>query len=266
LPGRHVADGIAWTTQSSSITIPSGKTLWGNRTVWIEGATWYMLQEAGPTPWEIYLYTSSDGLTWTIANGGAPLTTLQVHAGGAYGGPAFSSNNDVASQRPRSARPTTSGTTRPGSGAHVPTNIYHATSTDRITWTQTSPAPVLTHTGSGLEVDQVADPTLVVSGTTAYLFYDGVINAHFCHISARHGCSQRLITDRMRKRIESSFGKTLERGPPRALRRPGHDAQPRSAWKSRSCRSFDAGRSVLRWMERLDIERRFPGARAEAVA
>lgn len=167
------SDGIAWTTQSSSITIPSGKTLWGNRTVWIEGGTWYMLQEAGPTRWEIFLYTSSDGLTWNIGNGGSPLTTFQQHASGMYGGP-------TVAQVP-------GGTQSPTYGGiyHVwyhaaavsgnnPTNIYHATSSDKITWT---PNSVLTHTGSGDEADQIADPSVIVVGLTAYLFYDAVINA-----------------------------------------------------------------------------------------
>lgn len=167
-------DGIAWTTQSSSIAIGSGKTLWGNRTVWIESGTWYMLQESGPTPWEIYLYTSSDGLTWSIANSGAPLTTLQVATGGMYGGPGLATDSTGANT------PTFSGTyhawyhAAPAAGNN-PTNIYHATSSDRITWTRTG--AVLTHTGSGDEADQIADPSIVVVNGTAYLFYDAVINA-----------------------------------------------------------------------------------------
>lgn len=167
-------DGIAWTDQSSSITIGAGKTLWGNRTVWIEGSTWYMLQEAGPTRWEIFLYTSSDGLTWSIGNGGSPLTTLQQHASGMYGGPTMAQLPGVVQT------PTFDGEyhvwyhAAPAAGNN-PTNIYHATSTDKITWT--TGAAVLTHTGSGDEADQIADPSVIVVGTTAYLFYDAVINA-----------------------------------------------------------------------------------------
>lgn len=168
------SDGLAWTTQASSITLPSGKTLWGNNSVWIEGGTWYRLQEAGPSTWEVYLYTSSDGLAWSIANSGNPLTTLQVAAGGMYGGPSFAMLDGSAS-------PTFSGTyhlwyhAAPASGNN-PTDIYHATSSDRITWTQTSPNP-LTHTGTGDEADQIADPNVVVHAGTAYLFYDTTINA-----------------------------------------------------------------------------------------
>lgn len=160
------ADGIAWTTQSSSMSFPVGATLWGNRAVWIEDSTWYMLQEAGligGTYWAIYLYTSSDGLTWTIANGGAQLSTLQVFAGGMYGGPNLWRDGATYHLWYHAA---------PGAG-NTPTNLYHATSTDRINWTQTSPAPVLTFDGSSLEADQVADPSIIVTVGTAYLFYDG---------------------------------------------------------------------------------------------
>lgn len=163
------SDGIAWTTQASSATLPAGTTYWGNRSVWIEGATWYMIQEAGlvsGTYWAIYLYTSSDGLTWTITNGGAQLSSLQASAGGAYGGSYLIREGATYHLWYHAV----------ASAGNVPTNIYHATSTDRINWTQTSPNPVLTHTGSGFEIDQVADPSLAVAGSTAYLFYSAVDN------------------------------------------------------------------------------------------
>ena len=163
-------DGIAWTTQASSLTLPSGKTLWGNCTVWIEGSTWYRLQEAGPTPWEVYLFSSPDGLAWTVANSGSPLTTLQVAAGGMYGGATFATNSSGILTPKFGSLYHVWYHASPVSG-NLPTNIYHATSPDKITWTQTG--AVLTHSGSGFEVDQVADPSVIVVGGTAYLFYDG---------------------------------------------------------------------------------------------
>lgn len=166
-------DGIAWTTQASSISLPSGKTLWGNRAVWLEGATWYMLQEVGPTAWEIYLYTSSDGLTWSIQNSGNPLTTLQVAGSGMYGGPTFAQQAGFYITK-RAGVYETWYHAAPGAG-NTPTNIYRATSSDRITWTQTG--VVLTYLGSGDEVDQVGDPAVIVVANTAYLFYDGIDNA-----------------------------------------------------------------------------------------
>jgi sucrose-6-phosphate hydrolase SacC (GH32 family) len=174
IPRVNVAtstDGIAWTTQVSSITLPAGKTLWGNRAVWIEGETWKMLQEAG-TSWAIYLYTSADGLTWSIGNGGAALSTLQVAGGDNYGGPTIALVNGVH-------QPTFASTYRIWyhDGAGASTNIYTATSSDLITWTiGNGGSPVLTHTGAGFEIDQVADPSVVVVNGTAYLYYTGVDN------------------------------------------------------------------------------------------
>lgn len=169
------SDGIAWTTQAATITLPGGTNLWGNVVVWKEGATWQMLHEAAPTAssWRIYRYTSANGLSWSIANGGAAYGSLQVAANGAYGGPKFANIAGIVT-------PKFGGTyhlwyhAAPGAG-NLPTNIYHATSTDLTTdsWTQTSPNPVLAHAGSGFEVDQVAGPSPVVVGGTAYLFYDG---------------------------------------------------------------------------------------------
>jgi len=170
------ADGLAWSTRAGSISLPSGKDLWGNRVVWHDGSQYQMLAEAGlaaSPPWEIYRYTSANGLTWSIANSGNALTSLQVATGGMYGGPSLAGY---------------AGQLLPGAGGKIhlwyhaspspssslPTNIYHATAdpSDLDTWTKTSGA-VLTHAASGFEVDQVADPSIVMYGGTAYLFYDG---------------------------------------------------------------------------------------------
>jgi len=166
-------DGIAWTTQTSSVSLPSGKTLWGNRVVWLEGATWKMLQEAGSSPWEIYYYTSADGLTWTIQNSGNPLSTLQVFAAGMYGGPTMAQQGGITIPK-RNGLYELWYHAAPNAG-NTPTNIYRATSSDLITWTQSGAA--LTRTGVGDEADQIADPSVVVVGNVAYLYYDAVINA-----------------------------------------------------------------------------------------
>ena len=165
------SDGIAWTTQVSSISLPSGKTLWGNRVVWLEGATWHMLQEAGPSRWEIYHYTSSDGLTWSIQNSGNPLTTLQQHASGMYGGPTMAQQGGLTIPK-RNGLYEIWYHAAAVSGNN-PTNIYRATSPDLVTWTS---GDALIATGSGDELDQIADPCVVVVGSVAYLYYDAVIN------------------------------------------------------------------------------------------
>lgn len=164
------SDGIAWTVQGTALAknVVGWATGWANAAVWVEGSTWYMLAEGrSGSIWEIAYATSSDGVTWALGNGGNQLTTLQVAAGGMYGGPNVFRDGATYHLWYHAA---------PGAG-DLPTNIYHATSTDRITWTQTAPNPVLTYAGSGFEVDQVADASVLVVSGTAYLFYDGVNNA-----------------------------------------------------------------------------------------
>lgn len=165
-------DGLAWTAAPLTITLPPGATLWGNREVWREGLTWYMLHDAMSATgyWEVWLYVSSDGETWSILNGGTSLTSLQVAAGGMYGGMRFAQIDGTLMPKPDGTHYEMWFHAAPGAG-NLPTDIYHATSTDRINWTVNG--PVLTHSGSGFEVDQVAGPVPVVVGSSAYLFYDG---------------------------------------------------------------------------------------------
>lgn len=167
------SDGITWTVQAHSISFPSGKTIWGNRVVWREGSAWKMLQEAGGVGghWATYLYTSSDGLTWAISNGGAALATLSP-GGDSYGGPKFANVYGTVTPQFDGLYHLWYHACAVG-GAGLPTNIYHATSPDLITWTITSPNPVLTHTGAGFEVDQVAGPAPLIVDGTAFLYYDG---------------------------------------------------------------------------------------------
>lgn len=163
------SDRTSWTSASLTITIPGANTLWGNRTVWKEGSTYYMLQEAGPSVWQIYLYTSSDLNTWSIQNSGNPLTTLQIAVGGMYGGPRVAEVDGVVTPKVDSIyhlwyhAANVSGV--------LPTDIYHATSTDRITWVPNG--PVLTHLGSGYEADQAAGPCILQVGGDSFMFYDG---------------------------------------------------------------------------------------------
>jgi predicted GH43/DUF377 family glycosyl hydrolase len=164
------SDLITWTVQGTALAsnVVGWCTGWANSAVWKEGSNWYMLVEGrSGSIWEMAYATSADGLSWTLGNSGNQLTTLQVASGGMYGGPALFQVGTLYHLWYHAA---------PGSGS-LPTNIYHATSTDRITWTKTTPSPVLTHTGSGFEVDQVADPSMVVVGGSSYLFYDGDDNA-----------------------------------------------------------------------------------------
>jgi len=171
-------DGLVWTPTSPTISLPPGCDLWGNKVVWKEGSTWYMLHEAAPTAqfWRIYLYSSSDGLTWSIQNGGAVVNGLQIAANGMYGGPRFAYVDGEL--RPKLADGLYHLWFHAADVAgNLPTDIYHATSSDRINWTVSPAGPVLEHLGTGtFEFDQVADACPVVVGSRAFLYYDGVDN------------------------------------------------------------------------------------------
>ncbi len=172
-------DGLAWTSASLTISLPVTTTLWGNREVWIEGSTWYMLQEIyGPVApsgsiWRIYLYSSSDGATWSIQNGGLAYGSLSPDglADGAWGAPRMMTLYNVLTPKV-GANYAIWYHAAPGSG-NLPTDIYHATNPNLATDTWTLNGPVLTHSGSGFEVDQVAGPMPLVVGSESYLFYDG---------------------------------------------------------------------------------------------
>jgi hypothetical protein len=132
-------DGIAWTLGGSGtfITNPGAITQWGNRHFWREGSSWYGLQEAREGGrWRIFYVTSSDGYSWTIGNGSAALSTLELSGSHNTGGPTMLDPG-------RSAGRTTCGSTRARART---SDLYHSTSTDRITWT--TPTLVLTHSGS----------------------------------------------------------------------------------------------------------------------
>jgi len=82
-----------------SVPLPACGSLFGNRVVWTEDVSssssssssatqWFMLQEimcspgASGGPWQIFLFTSSNGLQWRLLNDGAPLQSLQLHPDG----------------------------------------------------------------------------------------------------------------------------------------------------------------------------------------
>ena len=126
--------------------------------------------------WQIHLFLSHDGLIWTLANDGLPLSQLQRHPGGMYGGPSLATvNGRLTPKNPRDGlyhlwfHATTNHT------GNLPTDIYHASSPDLIDWSVASPAtPVLEHQGRGFSFDQVADPSVVmVDGKEPLMYYDG---------------------------------------------------------------------------------------------
>jgi hypothetical protein len=164
--------GLSWTPLNSSIVPPPSGSLWGNRIVWKEGLQWLMLQEVMAGPWQIFLYNSSDGLSWNVQNKGAPLSSLQLHSGGMYGGPRFASIDGTLTPRWPNDNLYHLWMHATNSSGGLPTDIYHATSADLINWSVT-PGPAVKHQGSGFEFDQCAGPVPLTVGNKAYLFYDG---------------------------------------------------------------------------------------------
>ncbi len=197
-------DGLAWTSRDASVPLPNGgsATLFGNRAVWLEPERgWLMLQEVGiPSPWAIYLYTSGDALTWTLASE-TPLSSLQRHPGGMYGGPSLANvDGKPAARGPDGAYHLWFHAA--SAEGNLPTDVYHATSADLLHWTVAPEHPVVQHSGSGFEYDQTADPSPVVrSGELAHIYWDGDNNIlGQCGIGAatatpRAAATPRLHTD-----------------------------------------------------------------------
>ena len=171
-----VDGGFTWADEPRiSISLPPTGTLWGNRVTWREGGVMFMLQEVlAAGPWQIFLANSSDGgLAWSWMNEGAPLRSLQLHAGGMYGGPRFASVDGTLT--PRWARDGKYHLWMHATNASggLPTDVYHATSEDLLQWAVT-PGPAVQHLGGGsFEHDQCAGPVPLSVGGRAYLFYDG---------------------------------------------------------------------------------------------
>jgi hypothetical protein len=59
-----------------------------------------------------------------------------------------------------------------GVAGNIYSDIFRASSTDRINWTQVTPAPIMTHSGTGYEVEQIADASIQQVGGTSYMFMD----------------------------------------------------------------------------------------------
>jgi predicted GH43/DUF377 family glycosyl hydrolase len=172
--GYHRAtssDGYTFSATTMNITLPSGMPYWGNAYVWQEDGAFKGLFEAGTNPTPIlrtFLYTSADGINWTIGNGGAELADLQIAAGGMTGGPWLPPGQK------RLGRYQLYYHAAPGSGA-LPTDIYHATSTDLVNWDVVTPNPIITHLGgSTFEKEQAADACVLEVDGTSWMFYSGV--------------------------------------------------------------------------------------------
>lgn len=162
--------GISGFTIAGNIglSLPSGTDEFGHTEVWKEGSTYYALVDAHnttPSYWPTFLATSSSPTSgWSWLNSGNQLSTMRPATNGTYG---------AAYVRPES--PTMSGLyecwyhASPVAGNLV-SDLYRAYSSDRVNWTQYG--PILQRTGTGYEIDQVADPCLLEVAGTSYMYYD----------------------------------------------------------------------------------------------
>jgi len=163
-------NGTSWSTPT--IVIPQHDQAWSqgwnNSYVWQEGGTWHMLVEGmnGGNLFLITLATSSDGLSWTFDSHHF-LPSLQPRGNGTTGGPWLEKLGSIYHLWYHGS----------SNGDNTPTDIYHATSTDLVNWTiQNNGNPIITHSGSGDEIDQVADPAIVVLNGQSYMYFEGVHN------------------------------------------------------------------------------------------
>ncbi len=168
-------DGYSWTVAAQNIlAFPSGVSQWAGAAVLKLGSAWYMLVEgAYASIWETFAAKSTSSPTsgWTILNGGNPLSSLQIVSGGMFGGPLLVLTSDGLIRNYYHAAP--------GTGT-LPTNLYAASISQADfeggsdTWTQSATSPILTHSGSGAETSQLADPSLVWDGSQWRMYFAAV--------------------------------------------------------------------------------------------
>lgn len=180
------ADGISWSAPSTAIAnnAVSGCYGWANSFAWEESGTWYMLVEGsanatpphGP-PWAVWLFTASSITgSWTVQNGGSPLSTLEVsgYTQGYGQGPNFAQIDGVTT-------PQIGGSyalwchLSASSGGLIVSNIMHARSANKTTWTTGGDFDLVADRGT-YEKEQAADPYVLQVSGQSYLFYDGVDN------------------------------------------------------------------------------------------
>ena len=185
-------DGVNWAAVEAGVSVeqPAGMSGGGNRVFWQEPTgerKWHMLQELGMfgRTYQIFLYSSMNGLAWKLENGGKPVRGLQPVPGAPVSGPAFASIEGELRPRGPDGRYSLWFHATNGTGL-TPSDIFHAYSSDLVTWSEVE--MVVRHTGTDDEFDQAADPHPAVGDGKALLFFDGENNpASQCHIMAVHG-------------------------------------------------------------------------------
>jgi hypothetical protein len=160
------ADGFNFNTPVAAVAPGTNDVSPSNSFVWKEGATWYMIYDSfhtGLTGYGMFLASSSDGVAWTKV---AELTSLQFR--GTVGGPTVVKVGSTYHMWLIA--------TSDEGGYVLPSDVYYATSTNRVDWTiQNDSYPILARQ-EDWEYDQLADPEVLEVGGNTFFYHDGLHN------------------------------------------------------------------------------------------
>ena len=179
------ADGVtSWTLAHASVLAPGTTGAWDavgvyDSTVFVNGATWYMLYQGSSAGGACHYYceglaTSSDGITWTKYSGNPVIAN---GSGGVGGGHVYQAGANYYLWAQTSA-----------TVASLPTDISLYSSPDLMNWTPSSNSRnpvyerVLADEGVNLSSGQVADACMVTVGGTTYFYYDATDTQDAGHI------------------------------------------------------------------------------------
>lgn len=162
-------DGATWTNNTEVITVaqlPSPGVGLTNSQVIKVGSTYYLFEELTAGSFKIYLATSTDLTNWTFN----PTQLSSLNIGGTSSGPnvhIIGTNNYVIWYH---------------AGPTIPTDIYYATSTDLINWTQSNGVIInrddeinLGEFPGGV-IDQTADACVIELNGRTFIYYERVYN------------------------------------------------------------------------------------------
>jgi hypothetical protein len=153
--------------------------------VWIEGSTWYMANEWQTTdtavashPYVIGIATSTDGFTWTKYSGNPVLGDIAAYP--TVGGPEVHKVGSTYYLWAQASVPTSSPLYYAGFYG-LPNGIMRFHSTDLHTWVSDgfSLSCKTDDEGAGINICQVADPSLLEVNGQTYMFYEGTSNAFY---------------------------------------------------------------------------------------
>lgn len=165
--------GATWTGKTKlldkTVSPPTNVDGYANSSLTLNGGTYDLMVEAhhtSGTTWQIYHLTSSSvNGPFTFAPN-TPLISLQIAAGGMYGGPCMRKVGNTYHLSYHAA---------PGSGT-LPTDIYFATSTDKINWTP-NVTPVFPRSG---EINLGSFPSGIDQTDDLWYFEaDGVVYGYY---------------------------------------------------------------------------------------